>query len=255
MQQPHKLSKDTAALQSALAEVCRSGVVTEFPGTTSPTRVATYRSLIHGNFEDTLGSAYPIAKQTLGPKRWNAMVDAFVASHPSSSPQLWRMPEEFCRFVIAERFSEKFKRPYLDDLVRFEWVEIEVFMMEDLNPPPDSLKRDSSSGKLVVNHEFRALTVEYPVFEPIAEGFSKRKGLFQLVTFRNPATLQVEYLLASPLVLALLGTLQEKPRTLAEALEISCRSLEIEVNPDMLDAAKALVQELFSRGMILGTVS
>jgi hypothetical protein len=255
MQQPHKLSKDTAAIQTALAEVCRSGIVTELPGTTSPQRVETYRELIQGNFEDTLARAYPITKQALRSKHWNEMVDAFMAGHPSSSPQLWRMPEEFCHFAIAEAFSEKFKVPYLDDLMRFEWVEIEVFMMEDVNPPRSALGGDLRSRALVINHEFRTLTVEYPVYESIGKGFSRRKGVYELLTFRNPESLFVEYMLATPLVLELLKVLAVKPVVLTEALEISCRSLGIAVTDDVKAAALTLAQDLFSRGMILGTVN
>lgn len=88
--------------------------------------IETYKELIHYRFKEVVLMAFPRFCDYLSEKEINQIIVDFIISKPQT-PYIWQMPNEFRAFVcehtnILERFA------FADDLLWFEWAEIELFM-------------------------------------------------------------------------------------------------------------------------------
>ena len=128
------LKTETYQHQSKLAQYCRNGKPVAIPGTIE-TRLPHYRRLVFNVVKDSLEAAYPIAHSFINEKDWREMAYRFFSEHNCQTPQVWKLPFEFYEFATAGDFANKYNIPFLNDLLYFEWLEIEVYMMEDLPFP------------------------------------------------------------------------------------------------------------------------
>jgi len=250
--------------QELLADYCRTDQYHELPGVTSEERVRTYRRLIFNGFDDTLRKAYPITFKVLGEKEFSVLVNKFCSEFPSGSPQLWKMPHDLLQFVEQSRYSlDRF--PYLRDLLEFEWVEIEVQMMPDLNKSGDIAKvnlpvQDVLRERLVVNLEHKVVELTYPVFRLPLEQIKKiegdpklHAGNYFLLTFRDPLTDKVHYTELSSFSLLALDALTRLNCTGLEAVKEAMRIAGlIESEKIMIEAAK-IFETFLDIGFILGS--
>jgi len=257
MRPDEKLSSDFQTHQRAMARICLSKAWTELPGATSAKRVEVYRDLVFGGFKDTLDKAFPIAKRVLGPKEWSELVSKFVSEYPCESPQLWKMPQGLLEFVTNTGLGLE-RHPFLRDLLEFEWVEIEVQMMMDVELPKIVPSLNPWDEILVVNPEHRVSVLEYPVFQLgvdqlRSDDFKRHKGTYFLLTYRHPETDIVKYMQISPIVLSVLDKISSQKLTWRQAFEAILKdsNLEIENSPHM-DLCDQALRSLLVNGAILG---
>lgn len=145
-----------------------------------PECLAVYRRLVFNGVHENLSAAYPIAAATLGSDEWNALVEEFFAVHACPSPQLWKMPMELLNFAKSARIAERLKRPYLYDLLRFEWAEIAVHMMKDV-----ALHKVLKKRTLQVNPYHQILEFQYAVFRLRGDDLIGSAGEYFLLVFRH----------------------------------------------------------------------
>ncbi|HEY0298656.1 MAG TPA: DNA-binding domain-containing protein, partial [Arachidicoccus sp.] len=120
--------------QSKLAFFCRTGKY-ETLENVNENNVYHYRRLVFNVVEDMLQSAYPLASELLTKEEWINVTKDFFANHPCVSPQVWSMPKEFYEYLFAiEHHPLMTKYPFLQELLWFEWLEVEMYMMEDKSP-------------------------------------------------------------------------------------------------------------------------
>src|SRR5690606_9540893 len=86
----------------------------------------------------------------------------FFCNHPCQNPQVWSMPKEFYEYLVKSRHSLLIKYPFLQDLLWFEWIELELFMMED-KKAEYTTNGDILFSRLVLNPEYQLLSFKYPV--------------------------------------------------------------------------------------------
>ncbi len=127
-------------------------------------------------FLQSLKKAYPLTHHLLEAKQWDEMVDQFLAEVQCTSPYFWKMPEFFLHFAKKKKYSLRYDIPYLDDLLDFEWLEIEMYMMPD------------QPGK-----EDRIVIFSYPVFEKKPLPRSMKKGIYPLYAFRHPESKEIHF--------------------------------------------------------------
>lgn len=155
------LKSSTKHLQEEFARFCRDGAWREIEGA-RPERLPKYRQLIFNIVRDALSTAYPIAVKYLGDEKWRQLCHEFFSNHGCSDPQVWRMPQELIGYVQEnEAWLEEF--PALVDLLRFEWQEIELFMMPDRELPPHNHSAPKLDEIPVIETEMQALVLQYPV--------------------------------------------------------------------------------------------
>ena len=207
------MAKSSEHLQQSLSEYCR-GNSNHAEGLPAD-RADVYKDLVFNAFDSTLTRAYPIASAILGSARWKELVTDFIGSHPSSSPQLWRMPREFYQFVETQPGDLLTAYPHLLDLLNFEWTEIEVFMMPD-SPRPTAA--ELSERQLIVNADHRMLELEYPVFDADADWTDLPRGKYYLLVVRHPEALDVRFVELSAVYAAFFRALAAPESTVDEAL-------------------------------------
>ncbi len=83
------------------------------------------RSLVLHRFYEVISNAFPIWYGMVDKDRFREVLYQFM-QHGSKSHQIWRVPDEF-RAFIKERnlFADT---PYINDLLWFEWIEVELIM-------------------------------------------------------------------------------------------------------------------------------
>ncbi|MBS0621338.1 MAG: putative DNA-binding domain-containing protein [Verrucomicrobia bacterium] len=153
---------------------------------------------------------FPLARRDLTDREWSQLVEDFVRDHAIKAPQMWKIGLELFDYVSSSHYGEKLGRPYFNDLLWFEWVEIAVGFMEDLATPPGILSLNPA-------HEFSHL--RYPVFRSFAKDLLHQEGDYFLLTYRHPNKLKVYFLEISPPMVLLLETIRAGARSLQEACE------------------------------------
>jgi len=139
--------------------------------------------------------AYPIAYTLFEFDNWKSIVHDFFTKHDAQTPQIWKLPLEFYEFVKENNYATKFKLPFLNDLLFFEWIEIEVHTMEDEIQPLFKIEGDILTDKLVVNPEFRLNKLDYPVHKVKPKDITlETKGDYFLLTYRVKDTGSVAFL-------------------------------------------------------------
>lgn len=245
------LSQETSGYQRMLAEFCRRGDGELIPGMREG-RAEVYRDLVFSVVEDTLARAYPITKARLGSELWAQLTQDFFSHYACSSPHLWQMPRELISFAKDSHYRRRSRLPYLDDLLRFEWVEIEVFNMEDAIYPAVRSDGDFLKDILIVNQECRILELSYPVFRPATEKELATAAQFRLLVYRHPERLTVEFIELSPFFAELLRRLSEAPQAVEKILSELTKCECVRPTPEMIAKVSAFVENLNHAGMIRG---
>jgi len=188
----------------------------------------------------------------LTPKEWDGLVNDFFSSHPCQSPQIWTMPKELWAWVANKRSPLLKKYPFLDELLWFEWLEIELFMMEDKTTackPEGNLKKD----KLVLNPEHHLKHFTYPVHLKNAKYITPSdKGHYFLMMHREKVTGKVNFTNLSPFLARMLEILSEKPFTFKELIEQTSTEFEVATDQQLEEDVIQFLDNSVRSGLISG---
>jgi len=182
-----QLDSSTYQAQSSLAAFCRGGSLPLLPDI-NENHVLQYKRLIKNIFHDTLSSAYPLTCDMLPSNDWNDLVNQFMLHHACSNPQVWYMPVELYEYVRDNDLPLKKKYLHLLELMQLEWLELEVYMMEDEEQNGVfSDKSDFRKKEICLNTETRIAAFEYPVHLKNARYISHTdKGNYFVSLHRHP---------------------------------------------------------------------
>ena len=212
-----KLLDETRTAQHFLATYCRTGEQIAIPGV-NQNRLHHYRRLVRNVINNTLEQAFPITLDILDQKEWDKLVDDFLINHNAQTPQVWKLPKEFYDYVRDNTYDEKLERPYLNDLLYFEWIEIEIHTMPDQDIPAYTETGDMLRNQLIFTPEFRIIQLEYPVHLMAANESVNKKGKYYLLVFREKSTGSVNFLNLSVLFVYLIEQMLHEKKTLNEVL-------------------------------------
>lgn len=245
------LSTQTHQAQSAMARYCRTGESSSLPQVPLD-RAAVYRRLVFNVVESTLQRSYPITHLLFEGDRWVAMINAFLEEHDAYSPYLWRMAKELYEWEKTSGYGEKIGVPYLTELLYFEWLEIEIYMMPDRDAGEYVRDGDVWEDTLILNPEHSLDAFQFPVFRAKAERMEEQKGRYYLITYRHPDTLKVRFLDLSPLHALVLELLKREPMSGEEAFELAASHFGLS-DTDALEArGREFLQSLWDQKVILG---
>lgn len=178
------LPDTTFTQQSKLAAYCRTGKWQSIPGINRD-NVSHYRRLVYNIVDDMLQNAYPLTHELVSDKEWKKAVGDFLSHHPCQSPQVWYMPKEFYQYLSDAQHPLLTKYVFLKELLYFEWIEVELFMMED-KPADYDASGDVLFSRLVINPEHRLLSFQYPVHSKNASYLTlSDKGNYFVIAHRN----------------------------------------------------------------------
>ncbi|MFA7326179.1 MAG: putative DNA-binding domain-containing protein [Candidatus Kapaibacterium sp.] len=244
------LKKETHNIQSKLADYCKTGLEVTIEGAKQD-RLHHYRRLTYNIIKGALATAYPIAKETLTEKEWLTMVDDYFANHKMQTPIVWKMPFEFYEYCVEQKYGEKFDRPYLDELLYFEWIEIEIHTMEDMAIPIYIGEGDILRDKLVVTPEHELLAFEYPVHKFKGDELLDKKASYFVLIFRKNDTGAIRFINLSAFFALTLQTIIDENTTLESAIRISSETFGIDES-QAIQHGLALANDLVTQGFVLG---
>ncbi|KAB2807317.1 HvfC/BufC N-terminal domain-containing protein [Phaeocystidibacter luteus] len=187
------LRKSTIEAQSALSTYCRNGIETELEGAKLD-RLPHYRRLVYNVVVNALNTAYPITQKYVT-EGWEDLQHRFFSSHYCQHPQIWRMPEELIAYVAENEAELIAKYPALIDLLRFEWQEVFLFMMPDLELPKHGDAAPNLGDKVVLEPEMQLLILTYPVHKTHpSKLIDAQPGQYASLAWRERETGKVQFM-------------------------------------------------------------
>lgn len=242
---------ETKDIQSKLALFCRTGESVDLPGLT-PNRLHHYRRLVYNVIQDNLESSFPIAYEYIEREKWQAMVYNFFSQHDCKSFQVWQIAGEFCDYAIKEDFAAKYQIEYLNDLLEFEWEEMLVYNMEDINIGDYSEAGDPLNNVMVLNPERKLLQLHYPVHlhNPITA--IKEKGNYFVLLYREQETGKVQFVDISLWYAIVIEQTATQEIVLKDLLKEAPDLFDTINMEDLTETTLAFIRELQARKFILG---
>ena len=246
-----KLTPETIEIQERFAYYCRTGKLEDIPGLTK-NRIHHYKRLTNNAVINTLEQAYPITEEILTGNEWDTLVMDFIKNHNSQTPQIWKLPFEFCKFIKECNYKETLGKPWLDDLLYFEWVEVEIHTMPD-SPISGYIEKEISKNDLLVfNPDYKIIQLEYPVhLYPVEQAKNKKANYFVLI-FRELDTGNVRFINLTVLFVIFLEKLIIDQQTFGHALKEISLLFGIEDGKMLSTKALGFIDELKTQGFYLG---
>ena len=245
------LHHETLTQQQMFADYCRTGKTHSIIGA-SPERLAHYRRLVTNIIDDSLASAYPLTNELLTAKEWERLVHNFFSRHHCSSYQIWQMPFELIAYVETNETKLLGKYPFLMDLLRFEWLEIEIHMMEDMAIPNAYAKGDLVNDIIVYNPEFSILQVSFPVHLKSPKKLHQRdRGNYAILVYREAKDGKVSFMDISPLFAWFIQGTHNERKTIAQLASEAAAQVHI---PEMeiINNSIPFLRELQNKKFIIG---
>lgn len=244
------LQESTLNAQRALAQFVRTGSEDVVIPDAHPRHVRQYRELVRNVIESSLSSAFPLTEELFSQAQWDTVVDEFIALHNAQSNEIWRLPEEFVSFAREQNYAQRFGYTFLDELLVFEWLEIEVFMMPDADWQPGPMPAAPLAEPLSVNPEHRMGAYHYPLHNTAPlELPNAEPGEYYLLLYRDPHELVVEFMELSPLYVLLLEQLQQG-NTAEAVLPVAAEIFGISDMATLEAKAGEFLADMGQRGML-----
>ncbi len=196
-----------------------------FKNLISGDKYSIYREIVFNNIDDTCSKAFPIAKSLLKEK-WNKLIEDFIRFAEFRTPYLWEIPCEFIDFLKRKKVAEKYGIDFLYDLLRYEWVEIELFN-RDL---PKGSSEFGWNKKTFLSHTASLEKFEYPVHRigDLSLGDLKDlKGEYFLIIYTSPEDYEVSYFQITEFLYDILKRLENK--TMIEVVEEVSESYNVDL--------------------------
>jgi hypothetical protein len=249
------LKDETYLQQSKLAGFCRDGIIPEGLIDINRDNLGQYRRLCFNISSDVIETAYPITFAFLEKEIWENLVTDFYTEHKCQTTQIWRMPLEFYDYCAEKNIQEKLNLPFLNDLLYFEWLELDVHTMEDIEYPKFKMEGDLVNNKIAINPEHKLIQLEYPVHTTApGEELTAKKGNYFLLIYREKASGNVQFVDLSMFYTYILENI--KNGALLKDILVEANSL-FQINDIKLlkDRSLEFINDLKSKNFILGFLS
>lgn len=244
------LNQDTKYIQKNVAEYCLGGNLTDIPAV-RPKRLAQYKRLINSIMTDALESSYPITRNQLTDENWELMVHEFITEHKCQNPQLFLMPGELIEFAIQKNYMEKFEVYYLIDLLKFEWVEVEIHSAEDVEFENYKIQEDIFNNPIYFTPYTQILHLNYPVHALKEVDIAQLEGDYFYMIYRQPSG-TVQYIQLTALTTQIAFTLMESDYSFKELMYEMLKNEKQEIKEQVFSQAGSFIEKLRDLGIILG---
>ncbi len=143
-----------------------------------------YKALVFHRFFEVLSNAYPLWYKIVDKGKFKKALYEFMR-YGAKSDVVWKMPNEFRRFIKKSNLFDDIS--YLDDLMWFEWIEVELMMK---NYKPHAVKKFSFSHDYRLSRSCVVKKLKHRVFEE--ENF-EQKGEYYLLAYYDFGDYEVYY--------------------------------------------------------------
>ena len=140
----------------------------------------------------------------------------------------------------------------MNDLLYFEWVEIEIHTMPDKVSEDFIAEGNSITDQLVLNPEHEMIQLEYPVHLKAVKGIEEHKGAYYVLQYREQETGSVKFLDLTALHAYILSKIFESGEAISSFKGEIARIASVESEKILDDYLEEFVRSLLQRGLILG---
>ena len=244
------LKRTTIDAQNKLGSYVRDGITVDIEGA-RPERLHHYRRLVFNLIYSTLSTAYPISRKLID-SQWKELVNRFFSTYDCQNYQVWRMPKEFLNYVLEKEKDILKSLPYLNDLLLFEWVEIELYSEEDKKLKKFSKKGNWSENSIVLNPHHQILKLDYPVYTKEYSTMHNAKGVYYLLVLRDLTELKVRFLELSPLFGPAIMNVGKFEDNLLASLEAEASHFASFGRKELKAKSQKTIDLLIDKNLILG---
>ena len=193
-----------------------------------------YKSLVYHRFFEVLSNAYPLWYEEVEKKRFKKAIYKFM-QHGAKSDVVWKMPNEFRKFIKKSKLFNDI--PYLNDLLWFEWIEVELVMK---NYKKEKLKKFSYSFEYKLSNSSVLKKLKHKVYKK--ECFNE-KGEYYLLAYYDFRDYEVYFREISEVLYLFLKELKKSglKKAIKKVAKLS-QSKQKEVESFLKDALSELVQ-------------
>jgi uncharacterized protein len=243
-----------ADVQARLTAHLRDPANAPAPDDVDPARVAVYARLLFNNIHSLLSSCFPVLRAVTADEDWRRLLREFYATHRSRTPLFPRLPREFAIYLTEER-GHTDDPPWQAELADYEWLELECAQdPRELSDVPLDPAADLLDDVPVLNPLARARAYAYPVHTIAPDALPAGPGAepTYLVVFRDRDD-KVGYLklnAVSARLVELLAT--DAAHSGRELLMRIAAELSHPRPARLVEAGRALLEDLCSRGLLLG---
>lgn len=240
--------------ESLFGNQCLGNLTREPDDLWSQRAMGKYKQLINSIYDQSLTKAYPIAYSVIPTDIWDNWVEEFIKNSRSQEPRVWLMPKLFMQYVQQEGLANQIGRPYIDDLLLFEWVEIELFTQEDIAIPQVVTEVDWIQDVVTFNPHHLIISLSYPVHKSTEHDQLMDQGQYTWAVYRDPNTFAVQYVQLGLFDKYCIEYMQKDKLSLGTA--ILAVMTDLNLSDSDLPAIQARTIEVFdqfiSSGFILG---
>ncbi len=165
-----------------------------------------YRELVRNSFCDVSIKIYPFTYKLLS-KSWEKLLSDYLEKYPPASPILNKVVEQLPEYLSIRKDSLK-KYPFISELARYEWLEVEIYEREGQE------KRGEKNKILSLNPIHEICTFNYAIPE-IVEMIENNQPLGKIykqktivLIYRDPKDLSVRFFELSTSTLAFIELLK-----------------------------------------------
>lgn len=248
-----QLLNETYEQQAKLAQYCRDAKVPDLIGVKYE-NLPHYRRLVFNIASDILETAYPITFSFLPKETWEKLVFDYFAEHKCQTAQVWRMPLEFYDYCVKKDLSSQLNLPFLNDLLYFEWLELEVHTMEDIAYPEFVSEGDWFNNKIALNPEFKLIKLTYPVHTTAPTELEGKEGTYFLLIYREKESGKVQFIDLSMLYAYILEQIAEG-ELLKDVLAKANTLFQLNNISLLKEHARKFIADLEQRKFVLGFLS
>lgn len=242
------LKEETKSVQSLLSDYCRDGELRAIDGAKAD-RLPTYRRLVFNVVRDTLAQAYPITFEVLDREEWSNLVFTFFKEHNCQHTEVWKMPYELVEYVEKTQYHELINRPYLLELLYFEWLEIEIHGAEDVDLS-HVVPIDTSWENIELNPYLKTIQLEYPVHKMAHGELEDNKGNYFVMIYRSISTDKVHFNELSPFSAHLLSAVQNGKKVTDFVKEVAVAN---RMNEDeLMQGAQSFLSQMKEKEVVIG---
>lgn len=220
-------------------------------------RLDIYRELFFNNVCDFVETAYPVLKSLLPEEEWSALLRDFFSGHRCQSPYFRDISLEFRTWVEASRTELVASRPWVQELLHYEWFELAAECAETegegCEVDPDANLLD---GIPVAGPHVWPLAYRWPVhaLDPDELSASPPDSPTFLIVFRDDED-RVRILEVTALTARLVELLQQNTERSGRYV-LAQLAGEAGADADTFVAAgESLLADLRQQGVLLGTSS
>lgn len=248
-----KLNAHTYHAQSRLATYVRDGVLLDIPGANSEA-LPHYRRLVFNVIKDALHTAYPLTVKALGTTAFNELCHRFFKNHACINPQVWRMPGELVTYCKKSEKVLLEAHPYLFDLLEFEWMELDLYTMEDQPNPPLYSSEIRLEKFPVIHRECQLKSTTYPVhLTPPNALHQATPGHYFILGWRDLESKKVLFEDVSAFLAALMERMMAMQEPIEQSIALISDAFGFQVDNSFLDQIQNWLLHLQQNGVLLGT--